>query len=187
MTTLAVQSSTILHKRSLEVALVELSERVLNIMQAQCIDMGVIIHRIYHDVPMVQVDTAQMEQVLFNLYMNAIQAMPEGGILTVSCQVIPSDSPHGPGGGKKCRGAIDVDEYSKSWLELSVSDTGVGIAPDQLERIFQPFFTTKAHGIGLGLPITRRLVEDHCGHLLVESQPGYGTSISVRLPIDDME
>ena len=176
--------------------LAELSERVLKIMQAQCAEMGVIIHRVYHDVPVVQVDMDQMEQVLFNLYMNAIQAMPEGGILTVLCQVIPdntstySDTQREQGRlfefGEPI-GAIDVDEYSKSWLELSVSDTGIGIAPDQLERIFQPFFTTKAHGIGLGLPITRRLVEDHRGHLLVESQPGYGSTISVRLPISEME
>ncbi|MFL5699713.1 MAG: ATP-binding protein [Ktedonobacteraceae bacterium] len=176
--------------------LAELSERVLNIMQAQCAEMGVIIHRVYHAVPVIQVDMAQMEQVLFNLYMNAIQAMPEGGVLTVSCQVIPGNtSTYSDTQGEQDRsfefgepiGAIDVDEYSKSWLELSVSDTGIGIAPDQLERIFQPFFTTKAHGIGLGLPITRRLVEDHRGQLLVESQPGYGTTISVRLPISDME
>src|SRR5947207_8743602 len=72
--------------------LAELSERVLNIMQAQCAEMGVIIHRVYHDVPVIQVDMAQMEQVLFNLYMNAIQAMPEGGILTVLCQVIPDNT-----------------------------------------------------------------------------------------------
>ncbi len=69
-------------------------------------------------------------------------------------------------------------------LELSVSDTGVGIATDQLERIFQPFFTTKAHGIGLGLPITRRLIEDHQGHLIVQSQFGYGAMISMRLPME---
>src|SRR2546421_6790732 len=176
--------------------LAELSERVLKIMQAQCAEMGVIIHRVYHDVPVVQVDMAQMEQVLFNLYMNAIQAMPEGGILTVLCQVIPDDTrTYSDTQREQGRlfefgepiGAIDVDEYSKSWLELSVSDTGIGITPDQLEHIFQPFFTTKAHGIGLGLPITRRLVEDHRGHLLVESRPGYGTTISVRLPISEME
>ena len=174
--------------------LAELSERVLKIMQAQCAEMGVIIHRVYHDVPVVQVDMAQMEQVLFNLYMNAIQAMPEGGILTVLCQVIP-DNTNTYGDTRREQGRLfefgepigAIDEYSKSWLELSVSDTGIGIAPDQLERIFQPFFTTKAHGIGLELPITRRLVEDHRGHLLVESQPGYGTTISVRLPISDME
>lgn len=77
-----------------------------------------------------------------------------------------------------------VDEHQK-WLELTVSDTGVGIAPDQLERIFQPFFTTKAHGIGLGLPITRRLVEDHRGYIVIQSEPGHGATLSVRLPLSN--
>jgi signal transduction histidine kinase len=69
------------------------------------------------------------------------------------------------------------------WLELTVSDTGPGIAPDQVERIFQPFFTTKAHGIGLGLAITRRLVEDHGGYIRVEGHFGYGATLSVCIPL----
>ncbi|HEV7237171.1 MAG TPA: ATP-binding protein, partial [Ktedonobacteraceae bacterium] len=69
------------------------------------------------------------------------------------------------------------------WLELAVSDTGIGITAEQLKHIFQPFFTTKAHGIGLGLPITRRLIEDHHGHLLVKSQSGHGATFLVRLPL----
>jgi len=139
----------------------ELSDRVLQFLQPQCVEAGVVVHRLYQAVPPVQVDVAQIEQVLFNLYMNALQAMPDGGVLTISCQAV------------------------SGWLEFSVSDTGVGIPPDQLERIFQPFFTTKAHGIGLGLPITRRLIEDHHGQLLVESQFGYGTTITVRLPCSE--
>jgi signal transduction histidine kinase len=66
---------------------------------------------------------------------------------------------------------------------LSIKDTGTGIAREQLERIFQPFFTTKAHGIGLGLPISRRLVEDHQGQLLVESRLGFGSTFIIRLPL----
>jgi PAS domain S-box-containing protein len=139
--------------------LVELSDRVLRMIQ--CEEAGIVVHRVYQEVPMVQVDVAQIEQVLFNLYLNAVQAMPDGGVLTITCRVL------------------------SNWIELTVSDTGVGIPSDQLERIFQPFFTTKAHGIGLGLPITRRLVEDHHGHLLVESQLGYGTTITVRLPLTE--
>jgi signal transduction histidine kinase len=69
------------------------------------------------------------------------------------------------------------------WVELIISDTGSGIAPDQLAQIFQPFYTTKAHGIGLGLPITRRLIEDHGGSLQVESQLGYGTTVTIHLPV----
>ena len=164
----------------------------LQIMQAQCTEMGVVVHRVYHNVPLVQVDMAQIEQVIFNLYMNAVQAMPDGGVLTVSCQVVPGtmtskNIQHEKDIALAFDEPIGVYSEQQNWLELSVSDTGAGIAPDQLKRIFQPFFTTKAHGIGLGLPITRRLVEDHHGHLLVESQPGFGTTISVRLPIVDVE
>ncbi|MGH2482193.1 MAG: ATP-binding protein, partial [Ktedonobacteraceae bacterium] len=72
-----------------------------------------------------------------------------------------------------------------SMLEITVSDTGTGIALDQIERIFQPFYTTKAHGIGLGLPISRRLIEDQHGTLTVESQPGYGATFTIQLPLPD--
>ncbi len=90
-----------------------------------------------------------------------------------------------------CNVCAVCNEREVQWLELTVSDTGPGIAPDQAERIFQPFFTTKAHGIGLGLAITRRLVEDHGGYIRVGGQFGYGATISVRLPLvtwhDEME
>lgn len=136
---------------------------------------------------------AQLEQVLFNLYMNAVQAMPEEGILSIMCQVIQTNAAkhvHArPNKNTPLTFGEPIGIYSdrQQWLEIAVSDTGVGIAPDQLERIFQPFFTTKAHGIGLGLPITRRLIEDHRGHILVESQLGYGATISVRLPMNERQ
>jgi PAS domain S-box-containing protein len=142
----------------------ELNDRVLQFLQPQFDEVGIVVHRLYQTVPPVQVDVDQVEQVLFNLYTNALQAMLDGGVLTVSCQELPDR------------------------LEFTVNDTGVGIPPDQLDRIFQPFFTTKAHGIGLGLPITRRLIEDHHGQLLVESQLSFGTTVTVRLPLaSDLE
>lgn len=140
-----------------------LSDHVLDIMHMQYMDAGIEVHRLYQPVPLVRADISQMEQVLFNLYTNALQAMPEGGILTVSCSVVTGE---------------------QQWLEFVVSDTGVGIQLNQLERIFRPFFTTRAHGIGLGLPITRRLVEDHRGTLSVESQLGYGATFTLRLPLE---
>ena len=149
---------------------VEVCERVLSLIEAQCMEANVVVHRVYHDTPPVLVDIAQMEQVLLNLCINALQAMNEGGILTVACQV-------------RHKSAMDWPVEVRGWLEISVSDTGTGIAPDQVERIFQPFYTTKAHGIGLGLPISRRLVEDHHGELYVESQPGYGATFTVQLPL----
>ena len=165
----------------------ELSDHVLHVMNEQCIAAEVTVQHRYHDIPLIHVDTAQMEQVLFNLYMNALQAMPDGGMLTITCQVVSIPAAHGEKSSSSQPIAfgvpIGVYTHKQEWLELSVGDSGVGIGPEQLEHLFQPFFTTKAHGIGLGLPITRRLVEDHKGHLLVESQPGHGATFSVRLPI----
>ncbi len=152
--------------------LAALSDHVLTIMQGQCADAGVEVQRLYSDLPPLRADIAQMEQVLFNLFTNAIQAMPDGGILTVTCRGIT-----------RVNGEPDAGQ----WLEFSVSDTGSGITPDQRERIFQPFFTTRAHGIGLGLSITRRLIEDHRGSIQVESQPGCGATFTLRLPVEDQE
>jgi signal transduction histidine kinase len=167
----------------------ELSDHVLKVMQSRCAELGVTIQRTYHDVPSVFVDIAQMEQVLFNLYTNALQAMTEGGVLSVSCQVVytekatPLPISHAKEVAIEFGTPIGFYRDQQCWLELAVSDTGVGITAEQLKRIFQPFFTTKAHGIGLGLPITRRLIEDHHGHLLVKSQSGHGATFSVRLPL----
>ena len=191
----------------------ELSARVLHFLHPQCEERGVRVHMGQQDVPDALFDVAQMEQVLMNIYLNALQAMPDGGILSTSCQVIrvPGGSSNAQDVYSSARQFKRVEAFSlsdedqdelealsgargigddeaweqRAWVELAISDTGVGIAQDALERIFQPFYTTKAHGIGLGLPITRRLIEDHHGSILVESQLGYGTTISVRLPLSD--
>ncbi len=146
--------------------LAALSNHVLHLLQPQYTAMHVHIHRVYEPIPILWIDMGQIEQVLLNLYANALQAMSEGGILTITCHVITG-----------------VSKETPQWVEVMVADTGTGIPSEHMERIFQPFFTTKAHGIGLGLPITRRLIEDHGGLLLVESQPGKGTTFSIRLPL----
>jgi len=155
-----------------ECNVVEVCEQVLSLIAARCAEANVVVHRAYLKAPSVLVDVAQVEQVLLNLCINALQAMHEGGILTISCQVrqVP---------------ATDLLTGASNWLEIAVSDTGPGIASDQSERIFQPFYTTKAHGIGLGLPISRRLVEDHHGTLSVESRPGYGATFTIQLPLPE--
>ncbi|HZU70120.1 MAG TPA: ATP-binding protein [Ktedonobacteraceae bacterium] len=163
----------------IECNMLELIERVVQVIQPQCQEAGIVIQRAFHEVPAVQVDVAQMEQVLLNLVLNAIHAMPGGGLLTVSCQVVPTVSTQSLRVGAA---GVSPDEQQGN-LEISISDTGTGIAPGELERIFQPFFTTKAHGIGLGLPITRRFIEDHGGSIQVQSQHGYGATFIVRLPL----
>jgi PAS domain S-box-containing protein len=185
-----------------ECDLLELCARLLRFLQPQCDERGVRVHLVQQRVPPVRIDVAQMEQVLMNLFLNALQAMPAGGVLSVSGQVlspsardqrtclqpVPASSPLDPAAGPYSGGEAPERERSEqdqqSWLELAISDTGEGISQEALARIFQPFYTTRAHGIGLGLPITRRLIEDHHGYMLVESRLGYGTTVSLRLPLN---
>ena len=171
--------------------LAELSDHVLQVMQLQCAACGVTVQKAYREVSPVFVDVAQMEQVLFNLFTNALQAMTDGGVLTVACGIVTMEQRIARQTRLEAELSLHVgipigmSSVSQRWLELTVSDSGTGITPEQLKRIFQPFFTTKAHGIGLGLPITRRLIEDHRGHLLVESRLGQGAAFSVCLPLAD--
>src|SRR5574337_133255 len=112
------------------------------------------------DLPVVVADRNHLKQVMLNLILNGLQAMPAGGTLTLDAA--------------KTRGA----------LTLTVADTGHGIPPEALPRVFDPYFTTKAQGLGLGLAIARRIVEDHGGRVEVESQPGRGSRFSVILPLE---
>ncbi len=194
----------------------DLIDHVLAIIEHQCSEVNVEVHRVYENVVPIWLDIDQIEQVLLNLCLNAMQAMPDGGILTVVSQRIsaeqaiydtagtecpPTQRPSGSPGTAASAYAWLIDRHASQkesrvehWLEIIIRDTGIGITNDQLEHVFQPFYTTKAHGIGLGLAITRRLVEDHGGYLRVESQFGYGTTMAVRLPFvtdetmqDDMQ
>jgi PAS domain S-box-containing protein len=116
------------------------------------------------DLPRIQADSQQLQQVLVNLYLNAIDAMPEGGKLIVEAKIAQSDG----------MAAVAV---------ITVTDTGFGIAETDLPKIFQPFFTAKKRrGMGLGLPICQRIVKNHGGRIEVDSEPGKGTSFRIHLP-----
>jgi two-component system NtrC family sensor kinase len=111
--------------------------------------------------PMITADPAQLKQVLVNLVVNAVQAMPDGGTLIVSTRA------------------------SDSCVLLTVVDTGVGMSEDVREKILLPFFTTKDvnEGTGLGLAVVHGIVTSHGGSIKVESQPGHGTRLEIRLPV----
>jgi two-component system nitrogen regulation sensor histidine kinase NtrY len=106
----------------------------------------------------VQADPEQITRVLRNLILNAVDAMPEGGKLTIRTQAVE-------GGGAR----------------LEVADTGQGLTPEECERLFTPYYTTKTHGTGLGLAIVQSVVSDHKGRISVESQPGKGTTFRIEL------
>ncbi|HKX27912.1 MAG TPA: ATP-binding protein [Blastocatellia bacterium] len=105
-----------------------------------------------------QGDVEQLKTCFSNLTINAVQAMDEGGSLKI------------------------ILHPQKDWIRFEVSDTGSGIAPDAIDHIFEPYFSTKETGIGLGLPLTKKLIEDHGGRITVSSEVGTGTTFTVTLP-----
>ncbi len=111
------------------------------------------------DLPPVLLHRDMFKQALLNLLLNAEQAMPQGGALTIQAM------------------------REEGMVCLSLIDTGQGMAPDVAAHVFEPFYSTKPSGSGLGLPTTRKIIEAHKGRIDVQSEPGRGTKFSVRLPI----
>jgi two-component system sensor histidine kinase HydH len=106
-----------------------------------------------------RIDPQQFKQVVWNLCVNAVEAMPDGGELRVGAAAA-----------------------SGQRLAVWVSDIGAGIAPDDLAHVFEPFFSTKPEGTGLGLALVHRIVQEHGGEIDVRSTPGFGTTFTIMLP-----
>jgi signal transduction histidine kinase len=115
------------------------------------------------NLPALKADPNHLTQVLLNLILNGLQAMPHGGTLTLEAKT------------------------SNSKFLIAVTDTGTGIAPENLSRIFDPYFTTKAQGSGLGLAISRRIIEDHGGTITATSEVGQGCRFEISLPLNGVE
>lgn len=123
-------------------------------------------------------DPAQLKQLFWNLLLNAAQAMLDGGRLRVGATRRPRPTAQDELGPIR---TVQEGEIPPG-VEISISDTGVGIAPDVLDHIFDPFFTTKQAGTGLGLATVHRIVDSNGGCLWVESAPGQGTTFRIWLP-----
>ena len=122
------------------------------------------------NLPQVYVDESQIEQVILNLFLNAVDAMPNGGKLTVTT-------------GKHKNGASRSQSANGTAVFIRVTDTGNGIAADKQEKIFNPFYTTKSDGIGLGLSISTRLLEENGGNIEVKSELKIGSEFQIYLPV----
>jgi len=116
------------------------------------------------DLPLIRVDRDLLKQALLNLILNARDAMPEGGEIIVTLHVTPD-----------------------GWCMINVIDTGEGIPREIQEKIFRPFYSTRRHGTGLGLPTVRRIVEAHGGTVTFESEPGRGSKFTISLPLREAE
>lgn len=121
------------------------------------------------DLPEIPLDLAQMEQILSEIISNSVDAMPEGGKLFIRSQTIQLESYENPS--------------ENTYIQIEFQDTGEGIPEEVLPRVFDPFFTTKADGSGLGLAFAKKVVEQHEGQIWIESKPGQGTCVRIRLPV----
>jgi CheY-like chemotaxis protein len=138
-------------------------------------------------------DPGQIEQVLVNLAVNARDAMPAGGRLTIETSNLNVTAPALPGPVVLARGGDPPDPPdglpAGQYVLLKVSDTGTGIPKDIVDRVFEPFFTTKAegHGTGLGLATVYGVITQAGGHLTIYSEPGLGTTVTAMLPVTDQD
>jgi PAS domain S-box-containing protein len=140
----------------------EILRETLMFLDAEIEDRDIIVEEeLSKALPLLQLDREQIKQAFYNICRNAFQAMKSGGILRVSTS---SNATH---------------------VSVVFSDTGGGIAPENITRIFEPYFTTKSDGNGLGLLIVRRIVRAHGGEVVLESSPGRGLTLTVLLPRAD--
>lgn len=153
----------------------EVLDRTLNLVGIQYRNRGLTVNRSFEAASdVVEADKSLLEQVFVNLYFNAMDAMQPGGRLTVTTRIAESAS------GERDLWGVPILRLR---LCVSVGDTGHGIAPEHLPHIFDPFYTTKADGWGLGLSIAHGIVKQHGGAMDVESESGRGTVFSVLLPL----
>jgi signal transduction histidine kinase len=138
-----------------------------SLFDEQAREKGIMFHsNLDPDLPPAPVDPYQMEQVLVNVIVNALEAMPHGGGVTVSTSVLHTG---------------EADD--RRWVRIAIHDSGEGIPDEAAKSVFDPFFTTKESGTGLGLPISLGIVESHGGVFRIESRDGQGATVFIELPL----
>lgn len=148
--------------RKSQISYDELLDRTLPTLADRLSEQKIsIVKQLAENLPAMNIDAELMRNCITNFITNAAQAMPDGGEILLAAEL----------------------DRQPGWVQLSFHDNGCGIAADDLEKIFQPYYTTKDVGIGLGLAITERIVKEHGGEIQVASRPGEGTVFTLRLPI----
>jgi signal transduction histidine kinase len=143
-------------------------DNIARILETQAKEKNVeVVRRLSSDLPKVWIDREQMKQVFMNLILNAIQAMKNGGSIVIATSL----------------SAKSDAELIREYVQIEIRDTGIGIPPENLEQIFDPFFTSKDEGSGLGLAVSHQIVQEHGGFVTVDSTVGKGTSFFVHVPI----
>jgi nitrogen fixation/metabolism regulation signal transduction histidine kinase len=140
----------------------EVLSEIIELVEVKASQSKILIKKEYKTLPELLIDPDFTKTCIYNIIINAFEAMPNGGVITISTS------------------------KSDSKFHLSVEDTGIGIPQDKLSKIFEPFFTTKSKGLGLGLAFTKRIIEDHNGKVTFESVEGKGSKITISLPMEEI-
>ena len=142
-------------------SLLNIIEYVLTILQPQADRLDIRVELKLDESPILLCDENQLKQVFINLIKNSMEAMPEGGNLTI------------------------LSENTGGYAVVSVVDEGCGIEPDKLAMLGEPFYTTKQNGTGLGLMVTKKIIEEHGGNFTISSKQTKGTNVTITLPLKD--
>jgi len=143
-----------------EININEIMKETLNLVTYELKDQNISIAKNFdYALPLINADAEKLKQVFLNIILNARQAMPNGGKLSIKTS------------------------KENSYVEINIRDTGKGISEDIKHKLFEPFFTTREEGLGLGLPISKRIIDNHKGAIEINSTPGKGTSVVLKLPI----
>ncbi len=138
------------------------------LFEKQAGEKGVHFHnQLAPDLPNMDIDPNQIDQVLINVLINAMDAMPDGGDITFSSRLLI-----------KYGQPDSADKF-----RITVEDSGAGIPDEHLQNIFDPFFSTKEDGTGLGLPLSLVIIENHGGRLRISSQKNIGTAVIIECPV----
>jgi signal transduction histidine kinase len=142
----------------------EVLERVCELVKTRCTKHNVeLIRKFSNDLPQIPLNEKKLEEAFMNFLSNAIEAMPEGGKLTVNAE-LPEDD---------------------NTIVVSFSDTGTGISAEDIDKVFEPFFTTKDDGTGLGLSLAYHIINAHSGDVNFDSLQNKGTTVTIRFPVTD--
>jgi two-component system sensor histidine kinase HydH len=141
----------------------QIVEGALELIRRELDECRITVQKELNPLPKVYCDGRQIRHVFYNLFLNALQAMPHGGVLGIRTELSKGSDP--------------------GWVMVEIRDTGGGIPPELLHNIFNPFFTTKASGSGLGLSIVHKIVTRHYGNVEIDNRPGEGVSFFIKLPL----
>ncbi|MGA1865152.1 MAG: two-component system sensor histidine kinase NtrB [bacterium] len=144
--------------------------KTLRLLKRKLDSNGIVVKKAFNNkIPVIKIDSSKMQQIFLNIFLNAMDAMPGGGKIIIKTDIYQAES---------------EDNAEKLWVTVSIQDTGTGIKDEDLQHIFDPFFSGSSNRTGLGLSIVSRIIDLHNGSINILSKEGEGTTVEICLPVE---